>query len=685
MAIKKLNGIKFTTKLFVSIVLLCIVAILITSGNAIRMTDNGLLTLGKSAMQHMADTVHNSLETFDITLRQKLESDIAVFKEEIHQRGQIYLDQQNTVQTTITNQVTKARQTTQVPRMMIGSESVTGTNTLVDAVVSVTNSSATLFQLVDNKMLRISTTVKKLNGERAVGTYIPSESPVYKTLLSGQTFRGKAFVVNDWYITEYVPLKDSGNNIIGALYVGQKMISQEIQNYLNSTKLNDGYFFSYSPNGNIVTHPTLQQSDNIFELVPALKNHENGIKEYPFKGDIRTTYVKYFDKWDIYLGLSMAHEDIIHGLDVDMLKINLLVGLLVTAGAVGITTLLVRSINKPLVALADKSAQVGEGDYTIEFESHSNDAIGTLAQSLQAMVEKSRDMLQDITKSSQALSSASYELNTISEQMVANAESTTIIADEASAHANDVSDNIHSVSAAMEQSTTNLDMIAAASEEMGTTIQEIAENSARARTITEEAVDKAKNSHEGVLGLGDAARAIGTVTETITEISEQTNLLALNATIEAARAGEAGKGFAVVANEIKELARETAQATGKIKLAIDEIQTQTGTTVADIESITTVIQDVNDVVSTIVTAVEEQSITTNEIVNNVGQASHGISEINSNVAESSHMTGLVSEGVGKVRAQSLDVKTGSQSLKQSADGLLGLSDKLTALVSRFKI
>ena len=71
------------------------------------------------------------------------------------------------------------------------------------------------------------------------------------------------------------------------------------------------------------------------------------------------------------------------------------------------------------------------------------------------------------------------------------------------------------------------------------------------------------------------AQSISKVTEVITEISEQTNLLALNATIEAARAGEAGKGFAVVANEIKELAKQTAEATKEIKTKIEGIQTST--------------------------------------------------------------------------------------------------------------
>ncbi len=103
------------------------------------------------------------------------------------------------------------------------------------------------------------------------------------------------------------------------------------------------------------------------------------------------------------------------------------------------------------------------------------------------------------------------------------------------------------------------------------------------------------------------------VTETITEISEQTNLLALNATIEAARAGEAGRGFAVVANEIKELAKQTAQATLNIKSQIDDVQRTTSSTVTEINQISDVIRRVNDIVGTIATAVEEQTAATKRL------------------------------------------------------------------------
>jgi methyl-accepting chemotaxis protein len=97
----------------------------------------------------------------------------------------------------------------------------------------------------------------------------------------------------------------------------------------------------------------------------------------------------------------------------------------------------------------------------------------------------------------------------------------------------------------------------------------------KARSITSEAVTQTESSSGQINALGQSARDIGKIVETITDISEQVNLLALNATIEAARAGEAGKGFAVVANEIKELARQTAGATNEIRQRVEGIQSST--------------------------------------------------------------------------------------------------------------
>ncbi len=682
---KRLKNVQFTTKLFIAVVCIATISIMITSGNAIRMADNGLTTLGKDAIRDIHQSVYNSLRMYDRNMREKLDSDLLLLRKELKSKGAIFLDDGNMQQATLVNQTTKESMTKKIPRLQAGVSTLNGYFDVVDGIEAITRSSATIFQLVDDKLLRISTTVKKLDGQRAVGTYIPSNSPVYATIMQGKIFHGKAYVVNNWYLTTYAPLYDMDNNIVGAVYVGKVMLNSQLKDFISETKIGPGYFFVYAENGNLLIHPTLDSQTSIYDLLPQFKGFKEGFISYVWQEEPKLTYVDNLEDWGVYLAVGLNTADINGGLDAAMLRNNLLMGLIVIGAGIFVTFFLVRSINRPLKELAEKSVQVGDGDYTIAFSSENKDAIGQLTNSLGLMVGKSKEMLQDIINSSRALASASNQLATISEQMVANADSTTAIADQAAINAGEVSDNMNSVSAAMEESTVNLDMIASASEEMGSTIKEIAENSSRARVTTEEAVVSAQKSHTGVQELGAAARAIGTITETITEISEQTNLLALNATIEAARAGEAGKGFAVVANEIKELAKETASATSKIKAAIDEIQKQTGTTVNDIEAISTVINDVNNIVTTIVTAVEEQSITTNEIVNNVAQASTGITEINHNVAASSQMTASMSDNVGQVKERSIEVKDNSQQISTSADELSALSARLTQLVEKFKI
>ena len=90
--------------------------------------------------------------------------------------------------------------------------------------------------------------------------------------------------------------------------------------------------------------------------------------------------------------------------------------------------------------------------------------------------------------------------------------------------------------------------------------------------MADEAAQLVQNTNQEISQLGRTADGIGQVIEVIQDIAEQTKLLALNATIEAARAGDAGKGFAVVATEVKELARQTAEATDDIRQRVEGIQ-----------------------------------------------------------------------------------------------------------------
>lgn len=121
-----LRTMKFTTKLFSSVVLLCVISILITSGNAIRMSNNGLQSLGEESVMQIHDSMFNSLKMYHASVQKKLESDLAFFTKELKTKGQIIFDNYNSVETIIVNQVSKQEEKAEIPQMMAGGSYITG-------------------------------------------------------------------------------------------------------------------------------------------------------------------------------------------------------------------------------------------------------------------------------------------------------------------------------------------------------------------------------------------------------------------------------------------------------------------------------------------------------------------------------------------------------------------------------
>ncbi|MET7242700.1 methyl-accepting chemotaxis protein [Methylobacterium sp. EM32] len=188
------------------------------------------------------------------------------------------------------------------------------------------------------------------------------------------------------------------------------------------------------------------------------------------------------------------------------------------------------------------------------------------------------------------------------------------------------------VAAAAEEAAANVGAVAAAAEEMGASVQEIGRQVAGTAGLARAAVAEAGQTAALVQDLTRGAAKIGDVLGLISSIADQTNLLALNATIEAARAGAAGRGFAVVAAEVKELAGQTARATGEISGQIGEIRAATDQAVAAIGGIVARIREISDVAGALAAAVDQQDATTQEIVRNVSQAAIGAGEVTHNIA-----------------------------------------------------
>jgi len=217
----------------------------------------------------------------------------------------------------------------------------------------------------------------------------------------------------------------------------------------------------------------------------------------------------------------------------------------------------------------------------------------------------------------------------------------------------------------------HVETVTQASEDLESCVRKIAKNTADSTKIIAQAVHAAEHATTTISKLGESSNEIGQVIKVITSIAEQTNLLALNATIEAARAGEAGKGFAVVANEVKELAKQTAESTDGISRRITTIQQDTGEAVGAITRIAAIIRQVDDIATTIASAVEEQSTTTVEIGHNMGDAYRGCAEIAQLVNQK--VATAAEETVGRVA-----------SVQRTAEQLTAIAVNLRSLVEQFK-
>jgi len=359
---------------------------------------------------------------------------------------------------------------------------------------------------------------------------------------------------------------------------------------------------------------------------------------------------------------------------------------LALAAIVTVALLLTRKIVRPIGEVTDVLTILaqGQGDLTVRLPVLTTDEVGELARRFNEFLEKLHHMIKDVTAGITTLASSATELAAVAQQVSAGVVETSAKSETVAAAAEQMSVSMLGVADAMGRSNTNSTAVASAANEMIATINAIASNSAQAHTISSQAVARTEAANREMAQLGASAVAIGQVTEMIKAISEQTNLLALNATIEAARAGSAGKGFAVVAGEIKDLARQTAEATVGITAQVESIQASTTTTETAITDVKDIIANVNDLVAAIASAVEEQSAVTQEIAGNISQISGGIVSITDSVDQSSTAAAEITREIARVNEATQEVADSITQVATSSADLSQLSEQLDALVGRFE-
>ena len=663
-------------------------------------------------------------------LQKKVESDLNVAQDVLKQAGEVGFDTE-TVEWQAVNQFSKKQTSLDLPKMTLGGAWV-GRNTelsvtspVVDKVRELIGGTCTIFQRMNEQgdMLRVATNVETLDKKRAIGTYIPAvnpdgkPNPVLNKILSGEQFKGRAYVVNRWYATAYSPIIDDRGRVVGILYVGvPEELNQKLREEIMDITVGDtGYVYVLDTQGRyIISQNGERDGESVWEakdssgkfFIQDIIRQAQGLQMRDYKktsypwlnpGDLqprqKTVVFGYYEPWQWIIGAGTWDEELyrsVYSIRAANNHSQTIMVFVLIASIIGVGLLwffLSRQIIAPVRRTADmlKDISDGEGDLTKRLDTGHQNEVGEMALYFNRFLETLQSMIGKISGNANTLAASSKELATVSTQMTSTSRNTSENSQAVAAAAEQMSSKINTVSSAMEETSTSIQSIVSATEEMTATIQEIANNTSKGNTITNIAVQTAKEISEKVNNLGNEAKEISNVTETIAEISEQTNLLALNATIEAARAGNAGKGFAVVAGEIKALAKQTADATGEINSKISGIQATTINSVRAIEDIVRVINDINEIMTTVATAIEEQSVTTREIFNSVNQAADNVTDSNDTMSQASDTTNEVTHSISQISADTEQVSSGSAKVNKSATELSGLSEELNGMLSQFKI
>ncbi|MEJ5244349.1 MAG: Cache 3/Cache 2 fusion domain-containing protein, partial [Bacteroidota bacterium] len=289
-----------------------------------------------------------------------------------------------------------------VNKWLIGGRPVQNNFDIVDKIKDFGVHASTIFQKTPKGYLRISTNVITKEGKRAVGTFIPFDSPVAQAVEKGERYIGRAWVVDSWYITAYEPIKVNGE-IKGILFVGEPEINYQglsadfkTKNYYGS-----GYPYIIDDKGILTAHPqSVGLNLSEYPFFKEMKEKKNGTVVYEWKGRTKTQHFRYLESINSFITVGYYNDD--YEAIFSKLRTTILIAVLIAlAIVVGIIFTIVRSVMKQLGAdpkdVQEIANKVAEGDFSMNINLMQGDTNSLLA-SMNKMVQTIKAMVQDVQR-----------------------------------------------------------------------------------------------------------------------------------------------------------------------------------------------------------------------------------------------------------------------------------------------
>ncbi|MGU9857957.1 methyl-accepting chemotaxis protein [Pseudomonas sp. LF245] len=549
---------------------LAVILAVVISGStvfALRSLDSANLDTREEHLASEARLLADQLNTFHSTLRESTQRLSGLFEKRFGAGLSVRADQPVTVAGV------------QTPSLYLGSDLLNNDFAEVDEFKDTSGGVATVFVRNGEDFIRVSTSLTKQDGSRAIGTALDHQHPAYQRLLAGQSYVGRAVLFERSYMTQYTPVRDAAGKVIAVLFVGFDYTDAQNAQFDNLKRFRIGQTGSLALLDEqkkwLVPPAGVQALDQAVPVILDLAKKPGAGRFWSDKNEDFYSVAVPFDggPWSVVASMPKAEIRAVTW----AVGIRLVIGsVLAMLLAVGAAVWLLRSKLQPLSDLVRQAEALGAGDLSARLNVSSHDEIGQLARSFNQMGEALSTMVSHIRKAAEEVNSRAQALSGLSggaydgmEQQSGEITSMAGAVEEFSATSLNIADNMGNTERLAQENAQQT---------------RIGRNSMQEASSSLEHIATALNSTATVINtLGQRSQEIGGIVGTITSIADQTNLLALNAAIEAARAGEQGRGFAVVADEVRNLASRTREATDEISAMIQSIQQETGNAITTME------------------------------------------------------------------------------------------------------
>ncbi|MGE7749024.1 methyl-accepting chemotaxis protein [Lysinibacillus fusiformis] len=476
-----------------------------------------------------------------------------------------------------------------------------------------------------------------------------------------------------------------------------------------------GYIFVVDQKGNSIAHPNIEgnnvwdeQDDNgvkYMQEIIAKGNEGGGFASYSWplpnsdQLEEKGVYAETDPYWGWVIGASTYLADFNKPAE-SILKLTLVViGVAIMIGLFVIWQY-ASSMAKPINRVVQAMERFAEGDLTQENMSiRSKDEIGKLANAMNQMQAKLKDMIHNIAQASDLINTSSKELSQSANEVNMGAEQVAITMNELASGAEGQAHHSNELTSLMERFTADLRETNQHGEHIHQSSVEVlglTNEGSQLMTSSNSQMSKidgiVQNAVEKVKNLDAQAQEISKLVVVIKDIADQTNLLALNAAIEAARAGEHGKGFAVVADEVRKLAEQVAFSVNDITSIVTNIQQDFDVVTSSLEDGyqevkegTNQIKATSETFSTISNSINDVVESVQLISSNLSKVTEDGQKMNSAIQEIAAVAEESAAGVEQTTATTEQTSSSMEVMAGKSAQLSTLALELKTLIAQFKL